>query len=297
MKKVSLLTVMALTMISSMASAQMSYGNMMDTVHPALNNLENPLYKPAEGNFYSKTNFNFTPISDYDTTFQITEEFGYGLSQDWAISASLGYSWMDKATNWSGESSSLSDFTLAALYRPIANKDLVWDVTGGVKIDTSNDIMAQYSLAYPIDDLGKRDTAVFVDTKLGLNLAHNFIMAVNTGFSMATDDKRDLSANQLGDTSYWNMGAEGQVAFSDDWSMNLGYNFKKFVNKDGFDKAMLQNIVASANWQADMALLSLYVDYDITGKNDRTQVYSSNYVGSDGDDNRWSMGARVGVEF
>ncbi len=300
MKKVSLLTLATVTFISSMASAQMYQGNSSSAnmVTPSLTNMENPMYKPMAGKFYSKTNFNFTPVKHVDNSYALTEEFGYGISNDWSISAAIGYGWMDKSANFFGKENQVSNMTIGGLYRPVANQDLVWDITAGVSIDTADDMVKQYSITLPIDDYGKKDTGVFVGTKLGLNLGQDFIMAFNAGYMYDTDDKKDYADKELGDTSYWNMGVEGQIVFSDDWSMNIAYKYKQFIDNDGFNKAKTFDIIVSGNWQAsDMAMLTLYVDYDATGKNDRLDLNGPVTAGADGKDNRWSYGLRMGVQF
>ena len=300
MKKVSLLTLATATLISSMASAQMATGRMSGTTmdNPSLSNMENPMYKPGEGMFYSKTNFNYTPVDKHDDSYSLTEEFGYGLSEEWAVSASVGYGWMSKEANAFGKESQVSNFAIGALYRNIATPDFVWDVVAGVSIDIADDMVSQYSLDLPINDYGKKDTGIFLGTKLGMNVIQDFMVALDVGYMFDIDDKKDLANKELGDTSYWNAGVEGQYMFNDDWSMNLAYKYKKFVNNDGFNKADSSNIIASANWQAtDMALFTLYVDYDATGKENRLDANSAALVGDDGNDNRWSYGARMGVQF
>ena len=299
MKKVSLLTLVTATFVSSMASAQMYQGNnSANMITPSLTNMENPMYKPMEGKFYSKTNLNYTPVKHHDDSFALTEEFGYGISQDWAISAAIGYGWMSKDTNFFGKENQLSNMTIAGLYRPVANQDLVWDITAGVSIDTADDMVNQYSVNLPIDDYGKKDTGVFVGTKLGLNLGQDFIMAFDAGYMYDTDDKKDYAKKELGDTSYWKMGVEGQVVFSDDWSMNIAYKYKKFIDNDGFNKAESSDIIVSGNWQAtDMSMFTLYVDYDASGKENRIDAHGIGLAGADGDDNRWSYGMRMGVQF
>ena len=184
------------------------------------------------------------------------------------------------------------------MYRNIATPDFVWDVVAGVSIDIADDMVSQYSLDLPINDYGKKDTGIFLGTKLGMNVIQDFMVALDVGYMFDIDDKKDLANKELGDTSYWNAGVEGQYMFNDDWSMNLAYKYKKFVNNDGFNKADSSNIIASANWQAtDMALFTLYVDYDATGKENRLDANSAALVGDDGNDNRWSYGARMGVQF
>ena len=299
MKKVSLLTLVTATFISSMASAQMYKGNnSANMVTPSLTNMENPMYKPMEGKFYSKTNLNYTPVKNYDDSFALTEEFGYGISQDWSISAAIGYGWMAKDANAFGKGNQFSNMSIAGLYRPVANQDIVWDITAGVSIDLADDMVNQYSLNLPIDDYGKKDTGVFVGTKLGLNLGQDFIVAFNAGYMYDTDDKQNYADKEIGNTSYWNMGVEGQLVFSDDWSMNIGYRYKKFTDKEGFDKAENSDVIVSGNWQAtDMAMFTLYVDYDLSGKENRLNSRGPGLAGVDGDDNRWSYGMRMGVQF
>ena len=300
MRKVSLLTLASIAVISSAVSAQTAggmYSSSSINTTPSFN-MENPLYKPAEGMFYSKTNFNYTPVKHYDSSYQLTEEFGYGISQDWAISASVGYGWMSREANAFDKKSQVSNLAIGGLYRPVATQDLIWDITAGVSIDIADDMVNQTSLSLPIDDYGKKDTGIFIGTKLGLNLSSDMVLAFNAGYMYDTSDKKDYEKKELGDTSYWNAGVEGQIAFSDDWSMNVGYKYKKFIDKDGFNKADSSNITVAGNWQAtDMSLISLYVNYDATGKSNRLDANSAALVGDNGDDNRWSYGARLGVQF
>ncbi len=300
MRKVSLLTLASVIALSSAVSAQTAgemnnnSGNMMRSTF----NMQSPLYKPTEGMFYSKTNFNYQPVKDIDDSMEITEEFGYGFNDKLSMSASIGYGWMDKAANPFDKDAQLSNLALAAEYRAMQSKTWVWDIMAGVSIDTADDMVNQYSLNLPINDYGKKDTAIFLATQVGFNIYDMFDIAVDLGYSLDLDDKKDYANKELGDTSYYHAGVEGQFEFNDDWSMNLAYKFKKFANEDGFDKATQQNVVVSGNWQAtDMTLLSLYADYDVSGKSDRKDMLGTGIAGDDGDDNRWSMGARVGVQF
>ena len=300
MRKVSLLTLLTVSLVSSMASAETMSGNTNHSNHnitPSLMNMENPLYMPKEGTFYSKTNFNYTPVKNYGDNYSLTEEFGYGLSQYVALVGAIGYGWMSDETNMFGEDRGLSNLSLAAQIRTIANQDVVWDLFAGVNIDVADNGVKQYSIDLPIDDLGKKDTAAFLNTRFGINLSSDFILAVNAGYSYDFADKENFDDRKLGDTSYWNAGLEGQLVFSDDWSMNMAYKYKKFTSND-VEKAEKSDVVLAGNWQAtDSSLVTLYVDYDITSKGDRLKANDVAFVGEDGDDNRWSYGARVGMQF
>ena len=70
---------------------------------------------------YSKTNFNYTPVKHYSDNYSLTEEFGYGLSQYVALVGAIGYGWMSDDTNMFGEDRGLSNLSLAAQVRTIAN--------------------------------------------------------------------------------------------------------------------------------------------------------------------------------
>lgn len=300
MRKVSLLTLASIVALSSAVSAQTAggmgsnSGNMMRSTF----NMENPLYKPTSGMFYSKTNFNYQPVKDLDASMELTEEFGYGFNDKLSMSASIGYGWMDKIANPYDKDAQLSNLALGAEYRAMQSQVWIWDIMAGVSIDTADDMVNQYSINLPINDFGKKDTAIYLATRIGFNIYDMFDMAFNVGYSFDLDDKKDYANKELGDTSYYYAGLEGQLEFNDDWSMNLGYRFQKFANNDGFDKAAQQLISLSGNWQAtDMTLLSLYADYDVSGKSDRKDYLGTGIAGVDGDDNRWSMGARVGVQF
>lgn len=300
MRKVSLLTLASIAVISSAVSAQTAggmYSSSSINTTPSFN-MENPLYKPAEGMFYSKTNFNYTPVKHYDSSYQLTEEFGYGISNGWTLAASLGYGWMEKSANPYDKGSKLSNLAIGTAYRPIINEDFIWDIKFGVSIDTADDMVGQYSLGLPINDYGKKDTAVYLATQFGIEMSEDFDLAIELGYSMDTDDKKNLENKELGDTSYYYANVMSQIEFSDDWSMNIGYKFKKFADRDGFDKAAQQFVTLSGNWQAtDATLLSLYADYDASAKSDRKDMNGTELAGDNGDKNRWSMGARMGVQF
>ena len=297
MRKVSLLTLLTASVISSIASAETYSGNSKNQITPSLKNMENPLYMPSEGVFYSKTNLNYTPVKDHRDTYSMTQEFGYGFTDSIALVGALGYGWMSDSANIFDKDRGLSNLSLAAVIRTIANEDVVWDLAVGTNIDVSDKGVSQYSIDVPVDDFGKKDTAMFLNTRFGINLSSDFILAFNAGYSYDFSDKVDYTDRKLGDTSYWNAGIEGQIVFSDDLSMNLGYKYRKFTSSD-VEKAGKADVVIAGNWQAtDSSIVTLYVDYDASTKGNRLKMSETALVGNDGDDNRWSYGARVGMQF
>lgn len=299
MRKVSLLTLASIAVLSSAVSAQRAggmYSTTSVTTTP-LFNMESPFYKPMDGVFYSKTNFNYTPISHYDDNYQVTEEFGYGIDNQWTVAASIGYGWMDKNANYFDKGSQVSNLAIGGSFRPVMNDGFIWDIKAGVNIDIADDMVQQYSLGLPINDYGKKDTAVYLSTQIGLDWFNSVDLALEMGYSLDTDDKKDLDNKALGDTSYYFASLKSQFDLTDEWSINLGYEFQKFTNSDGFDKAASQNINLAGNWQASEAMaLSVYADYDVSGKSDRRNLLGLD-AGENGGKNRWGMGARLGVQF
>lgn len=289
MKKVSLLTIASIALFSSMASAQVAGGRM----HL---NMEDPIYKPTEGMFYSKTNYNYTNVKYADNSNAFTEEFGYGITDKWTISTALGYSWQDKKVNMD-EDAGISNWVISGAYRPMDADGFVWDVKAGISIDIADDRIRQYSVNLPIAELGKKDMGVYVSTLVGYELSDVLGIAGEIGYMMDTDDKKDFWKNEAGNTSYFFTRLDGQLELLQDWSINLAWKYQKFIDNDA-NKAEISNIIAGANWQAsDMTLLTLYTDYDASNKKDRLETVGNVLAGGDGDDNRWSFGARVGVQF
>jgi hypothetical protein len=294
MRKTSLLTIAALAFVSSMASAQTA-GRPADTGRPR--NLENPLYNPAGGMYYSKTNFNFTPVSDYDNSMSLTEEFGYGITDRWTISAALGYGWMDKALNLGDNASGLSNLGLGVLYKPVDDGGLVWTVKSGFTINTGDKMAEQYSPGLSIADYGKGDDTFNISTMLGYEFGSGFILAAEIGYMLDMEDGEDYADLKLGDTSMYLANVEAQMEFGRDWSMNLAYRYRGSA-KDifGAKKVKTSDIILGANWQASSStLLTAYADYDASSKDDRTYMVA--HSGADGGDNRWSFGLRAGVQF
>ncbi len=70
MKKVSLLSLLAVLAVSTAANA----------------NVEDPLYAPAEGKFYSKTE-----VNKQDSAYNISEEIGYGITNRFFVAGTIDY--------------------------------------------------------------------------------------------------------------------------------------------------------------------------------------------------------------
>jgi hypothetical protein len=299
MRKISLLALAAGLLASPLASAQNARwadGRLAQPGAPP-RNLEKPLYNPAKGVFYSKTNFNFTPVKDYDDSLSVAEEFGYGLTDRWTISASLGYGWMDKDLSLGGDASGLSNLGLGVLYKPLDRDGLVWTLKSGFVLDAGDKMAGQYPLGLPIADMGKDDSTFDLSTMLGYEFGGGLVLAAEVGYMLDLDDEEDYADYKLGDTSLYFANVAGQLALGDRWSVNLAYKYKG-TTKDfmGQKKVGASDIVLGANWQArESALLTAYANYDASGKEDRTYMVA--HSGADGGDNRWSFGLRAGVQF
>ncbi|MDR1477231.1 MAG: transporter [Rickettsiales bacterium] len=296
MRKISLLAVAVATFASSMASAQTMGGTASRSGAPA-RNLENPLYNPAAGRFYSKTNYNMAPVKDYDSSMSLTEEFGYGITDRWTVSASIGYGWMDEALNLGGDGSGISNLGLGVLYKPVDSNGFVWTVKSGFMLDTGDRLVDQYPIGLPIADMGKDDDTFNLSTMAGYEFDGGFALAAELGYMLDLGTDKDYADYKYGDTSLYFLNLAGQFDLGRYWSLNLAYRHQGMTHKFLGQKAIdTDDIVLGANWQAtDSTLLTVYADYDATSGSDRSYMVARS--SADGDDNRWSFGLRAGVQF
>ena len=259
-------------------------------------NLENPLYNPAGGAYYSKVNYNFAPVKDYDASQSVTGEVGYGLSDNLTLSASLGYGVMDKALNLDGKSSGLSNIGLGVLYKPLDDNGLVWAIKSGFSIDAGDKVVGSYPLGLPIADIGLGDDTFNISTVLGRDWG-DFTLAAEVGYMLDLDTDENYADLKMGDTSAYFAVLSAQMGLGRDWSMNLAYKYRGMKDEFlGQKKVRTGNVVLGANWRAsDSTLLSAYADYDASAKEDRMYVAAGS--GADGGDNRLSFGLRAGVQF
>ncbi|MBR4316087.1 MAG: hypothetical protein IKP65_03855 [Alphaproteobacteria bacterium] len=102
MKKVSIVSMLAVLAISTAASA----------------NVENPLYAPAKGKLYSKTS-----LAKADSTLTLQQKFGYGITNRLVIDGFVNYIDQDKDDGDDG----FGSFNIGGAYR-LSSGSLITDV-------------------------------------------------------------------------------------------------------------------------------------------------------------------------
>lgn len=143
MKKVSLLSLLAVMAISTGANA----------------NVENPLYMPAEGRLYSKTD-----ISKQDSVWGFEEKVGYGFTNRFTMDMALSYQEDkdDEADGW-------KYYKIGGAYRLSAGKvltDLYTNYSQTIDEDVFGDDFSMIDAGLRI---GKRNSKYTVAANVGLN--------------------------------------------------------------------------------------------------------------------------------
>ena len=115
MKKLALTSLLAFFAVSGAHAANIIDGN--------------PLYRPDEGRFYS--NFAVESHSEAIEDWAITEEFGYGITNDLAVFMKTGVSESE-----SFDAMSWNEFTVGLNYRLIDMGNWKGDVYGVYSLDT-----------------------------------------------------------------------------------------------------------------------------------------------------------------
>ena len=118
MKKVSLLSMLAVLAFSTAASA----------------NVENPLYAPANGRLYSKTS-----LSKADSTLVLAQKFGYGITNRLVIDGAINYYDQDKNDGDDG----FGTFAIGGAYRLSANR-FITDIYANYEKFIDKDIAGEY---------------------------------------------------------------------------------------------------------------------------------------------------------
>ena len=192
MKKISLLSLLTVLAISTGAKA----------------NVENPLYTPAEGKIYSKTEAGYS-----DKDWRFIQKVGYGITDKFNIAGSVDY-WVtaaDDEYNYEGENT-FSTFKLDAGYRVI---------DGNVKTD----LYANYETDIDEDFAGDFD-AYGAGLKVG-TVNDKYTVAGKLGYQYI-----DVKDEEI-DSHNFVIGAEGLYQFDDRVSGQLGVEYT-LVDEVGF---------------------------------------------------------------
>lgn len=142
MKKVSLLSLLAVMAVSTGAKA----------------NVENPLYMPAEGILYSKTD-----ISKQDSVWGFEEKVGYGFTNRFTMDMALSYQEDkdDEADGW-------KYYKIGGAYRLSTDKVLT-DLYANYTQTIDDDTFGDYNVIDAGLRIGKRNSNYTVAANVGLN--------------------------------------------------------------------------------------------------------------------------------
>ncbi len=156
MKKVSLLSLLAVLTISSVAGAH----------------TENPFYMPAKDKVYSITEFNYK-----DKDYSFSEKVGYGITNNVEVYGSLGYAMLDTS-----DENGFSDFNLGVKYRYLTGS-MIGDVYAEYQTNIDDKIFGEYNQFNVGTVFGKRTNQYalagkveynFVDPEVG-DALNNFV--------------------------------------------------------------------------------------------------------------------------
>jgi hypothetical protein len=203
MKKLALTSLLAVFAVSGAHAANMIDGN--------------PMYRPADGNFYSVT----TLGSDTDLeTLGFAEEFGYGITDKVAVYAATSGALVTEPETDLG----LSGFALGASFRAVDmgawKADVIGEVAQGwLGVDTTDADM----------EVSEYDWTV--GGKVGY-VADNWTLAGKVAYTYAADDMDDFEM----DNGNWTFGLMGQYLINQDWNINGGVNYNLSMGNAEMDQ-------------------------------------------------------------
>ena len=142
MKKVSIVSMLAVLAISTTASA----------------NVENPLYAPAKGKLYSKTS-----LAKADSILTLQQKFGYGITNRLVIDGFVNYIDQDKDDGDDG----FGSFNIGGAYR-LSSGSLITDVYAHYETAIDEDIVNDYTAWDAGLKFGKRTAKYTIAAQAGV---------------------------------------------------------------------------------------------------------------------------------
>ncbi|MCR5506895.1 MAG: hypothetical protein K6F04_03550 [bacterium] len=119
MKKISLLSLLAVLAVSSAANA----------------NVEDPLYAPAKGKLYSKTS-----VAKADTEYTLQQKFGYGITNRLVVDGFVNYIDQDKEDGEDG----FGSFNIGGAYR-LSSGSFISDIYAHYQTAIDEDVIGDYT--------------------------------------------------------------------------------------------------------------------------------------------------------
>lgn len=224
--KTSLLALAAVGAFSSVASA----------------NMENPMYMPKAGGFYSKTDLYYNTEAESSV---MGEEFGYGISDKFAMYGRFGTSMYDSARSelYNFETEVGGDIAFGGRFRAMDNN--------GLKVD----VLGEFTADLDILDNGEAGQHIIkVGARVGKDMDKMTLAGeANIAYALEGDAASSLM--------FVNLGFNGQYRIDDKMSINgrLSYGYESEVIEDTY----YTEVLGQFNYQVvENFMASGYVAYE-----------------------------------
>lgn len=222
-------------------------------------NLENPLYIPKKGDFYSKTGVGVMGKITDDTPAQIAkghdgesefpilrinEDLGYGITDALSVYAQLGYTYNDDINR-----KGLHNGRLGLNYRVLSDAgQLAWDVYADAHLGGLSKMTGTFAdNGFTYDNYGTGQYGVYVGTKIGKTWdkitgalyaeVGRMLSNDNTEIAIDTLYMPPLSTTFTGtgvakikSFTDWNIGTKWAYEMDDEWTFTAGLSWKHHAN-------------------------------------------------------------------
>ena len=230
MKKVSLLSLLAVLAISSAANA----------------NVEDPLYAPAEGRLYSKTE-----VNKVDSAYNFSEEIGYGITNRFFMAAKIDYQ-----NDTDSDADGLDSWKIGGKYRLSSGKAIT-------------NLYVDYTKGFGEDNL-MPDDAYILDAGFQIGTrTTKYQLAANVGLNRVDNDVAD--SNNVA------FGVKGAYNFDDRVSGSLAFDY---ILNDDFnaetDEDDSLSMTAQINYQKG-GLWSLYYKTELSADVEDENMFGFKY--------------------
>ena len=247
--------------------------------HASINVIDgNPLYMPAEGHFYSETSLGSS--TQLTTAVELGEEFGYGVTDRFAISGSTSFAendWFD-GNSW-------NEMEIDATYRLIGDNAWKLDVVGGFALNPMwpdhRPFLDKEDTTY-VWGIGVRGGYVHKDWTIAAHL--NFIYQNTEMFNWGKDDNEELWNNHV-----LNLGVAGHWTMSDSWSALVTADYYKSLDRYNEIEAYgYWTIAAGLNYNIDTTkYVGAYVSKDVSHEGEGYWEVEDGF----------GFGAKFGIDF
>ena len=273
MKKLALTSLLAVFAVSGAHAA-----NIFD---------ESPLYLPGQGHFYSVSTLESHTGSKDLKSWAMGEEFGYGITNKWAVMVSTTINDEQSFDQWSW-----GDLSLATAYRALDMGAWKLDLVGAYGLDPV------WGNHRPFLDKDDTDYAWTAGVRGGY-VASNWTVAAHALFTYGNTESFNWNegAGEQG-MHFVTLGLDGQYLIDSHWSVLAGVEYTGVLDKEyrGIDGAKIKN---AGTWTGELG-----VNYNI----DATKFVGAyvnaemNHQGGDHDDeweveNGFGFGAKFGIDF